>query len=63
MPSKEDTKLFLSETEDLIQNIEDSILAFEESAGNIKAVNELFFAFHTLKGLTGMFGLEVLPSL
>ncbi|MHA1313855.1 MAG: chemotaxis protein CheA [Candidatus Helarchaeota archaeon] len=62
MPSKEDTKLFLSETEDLIQNIEDSILAFEESAGNIKAVNELFFAFHTLKGLTGMFGLENLSQ-
>jgi len=51
-------KLFISETEDLIQKVEDEIFKLEDDPNNSKPVQELYFAFHTLKGLTAMAGLE-----
>ncbi len=63
MASKEDMKLFFSETEDLLQNIEDSILEFEENSKNNKPIQDLFFSFHTLKGITAMIGLNNLSQL
>ncbi len=63
MVKKQDLKLFISETEDLIQQIEDAILQIEENPKDKKPVQDLFFAFHTLKGLTGMVGLENLSQL
>ncbi len=63
MSSKEDMKLFFSETEDLLQNIEDSILEFEENPKINKPIQDLFFSFHTLKGLTAMIGLNNLSQL
>ncbi|TFG07902.1 MAG: chemotaxis protein CheA [Promethearchaeota archaeon] len=58
MASKEDMKLFISETEDLIQKTEDEILKLESNPNNPKPVQELYFTFHTLKGLTAMAGFE-----
>ncbi|NHI92211.1 MAG: chemotaxis protein CheA [Candidatus Lokiarchaeota archaeon] len=58
MVSKEDMKMFISEAEDLIQQIEESILSLEDDFESKKPFQDLFFAFHTLKGLTGMVGLE-----
>lgn len=63
MVKKEDLKLFMSETEDLIQQIEEAILELETSPRSKEAVQNLYFAFHTLKGLTGMVGLENLSRL
>ncbi|TFG09807.1 MAG: chemotaxis protein CheA [Promethearchaeota archaeon] len=56
--SKDDIKLFISETEDLIQKVEDEIFKLEEDPNNSKPKQELYFAFHTLKGLTAMAGLD-----
>ena len=56
--SKDDLKLFISEAEDLIQKVEDEIFKLEEDPNNSKPVQELYFAFHTLKGLTAMAGLD-----
>ena len=58
MSSKEDIKLFISESEDLIQKTEEEILSFEENPENSKPIKELFFTFHTLKGLTAMAGFD-----
>ncbi|MFX1395036.1 MAG: Hpt domain-containing protein, partial [Promethearchaeota archaeon] len=62
MMSKDDMKLFFSEAEDLLQKIEDSILLLEENPKNNKPVQDLFFSFHTMKGLVGMVGLDNLSK-
>jgi len=56
--SKDDIKLFISETEDLIQKVEDEIFKLEDDPNNSQPKQELYFAFHTLKGLTAMAGLD-----
>ncbi|MFX0072152.1 MAG: Hpt domain-containing protein, partial [Candidatus Hermodarchaeota archaeon] len=58
MASKEDMKLFISETEDLIQKTEDEVLKLESNPKDPKPIQELYFTFHTLKGLTAMAGFE-----
>ncbi|MFX1343605.1 MAG: chemotaxis protein CheA [Promethearchaeota archaeon] len=62
MASNDDIKLFISEAEDLIQKTEDEILNLEENLENPKPIQELFFTFHTLKGLTAMAGFENLSK-
>lgn len=62
MASNDDIKLFISEAEDLIQKTEDEILNLEENPDNPKPIKELFFTFHTLKGLTAMAGFENLSK-
>ena len=52
--SKEDIKLFINETEELIQKIEDEVFKLEKDPNDTKPVKELYFSFHTLKGLTAM---------
>jgi len=60
--SKDDIKLFISEAEDLIQKTEEEILILEEEPNSIKPIQELFFTFHALKGLTAMAGFENLSK-
>ncbi|MFW9772789.1 MAG: chemotaxis protein CheA [Candidatus Heimdallarchaeota archaeon] len=62
MATNDDIKLFISEAEDLIQRTEDEILYLEENPQNPKPIQELFFTFHTLKGLTAMAGFENLSK-
>ena len=62
MSSKDDIKLFISESEDLIQKTEEEIISFEENPENSKPIKELFFTFHTLKGLTAMAGFDNLSK-
>ena len=62
MSSKDDIKLFISESEDLIQKTEEEVLSFEENPENSKPIKELFFTFHTLKGLTAMAGFDNLSK-
>ena len=62
MATNDDIKLFISEAEDLIQKTEDEILNLEENPENPKPIKELFFTFHTLKGLTAMAGFENLSK-
>ena len=58
MVDKEDLKLFISEMEDLVQKTEEEIMKLEENPNNPKPLQELFFTFHTLKGLTAMVGFD-----
>ena len=62
MSSKEDIKLFISESEDLIQKTEEEIFKIEEKPDDVKPIQGLFFTFHTLKGLTAMAGFENLSK-
>ncbi|MFX1376239.1 MAG: chemotaxis protein CheW [Promethearchaeota archaeon] len=62
MASSDDIKLFISEAEDLIQKTEDEILELEENPESPKPIQELFFTFHSLKGLTAMAGFENLSK-
>ncbi len=62
MISDKDMKLFYSEAEDLIQKIEDNLLILEENPKNNKPIQELFYVYHTLKGLTAMVSLENLSK-
>lgn len=62
MISDKDMKLFYSEAEDLIQKIEDNLLILEENPENNKPIQELFYVYHTLKGLTAMVSLENLSK-
>ncbi len=62
MISDKDMKLFYSEAEDLIQKIEDNLLLLEENPKNSKPVQELFYVYHTLKGLTAMVNLDNLSK-
>ena len=62
MSSKDDIKLFISEAEDLIQKTEDEILSLEENPNDSKPIQELFFTFHALKGLTAMAGFDNLSK-
>lgn len=62
MTSEEDKKLFFSEAEDLIIKLEDNVLKLEQDPEDDKPVQELFFVYHTLKGLTAMVGLNNLSE-
>ncbi len=48
---------FLAEAEELISNIEQSALNLGESESSTEAINQLFRAFHTIKGSGAMCGL------
>jgi len=49
-------KLFVSETEELILKTEGEILKIEQNPKALKPIQNLFYTFHTLKGLTAMAG-------
>ncbi|MFX0101053.1 MAG: chemotaxis protein CheA [Candidatus Hodarchaeota archaeon] len=57
MASNEDLKLFVSEAEENIQKIEDALLELENDPKSEQPIENMFFAFHSLKGLTAMVGL------
>jgi two-component system chemotaxis sensor kinase CheA len=58
MATKEDMKLFVSEVEDLVQKVESNVLKLEQNPNDNKPIQELYFGFHSLKGLTAMAGLN-----
>jgi len=47
---------FTHEVEDLLERIEAAILALESAPGDAELINQLFRAFHTLKGSAGVAG-------
>jgi len=55
-PNPVDT--FLQEAEELLEQIEQVTLGLEENPDDNEAVNQLFRAFHTIKGSGAMFGFD-----
>lgn len=53
-------KKFVEEAVDLIDGLEKSLLALEDSPNDITLVQQVFRVMHTLKGNSGMFGFELI---
>jgi len=53
---------FLSDSNELLQVIEDRLIDYEKDPKNKEIVNEIFRAFHTLKGNSGFFDLPDLTK-
>lgn len=50
--------IFVTEARELVQDVEEGILRLEETPVEADTVNALFRAIHTLKGSSGLFGLD-----
>ncbi len=50
--------VFIDESKEYIQTLNDSLLALEKDPTNMEAVNEAFRALHTLKGMSGTMGFD-----
>ena len=53
-------KDFLSNADDLMENLDNQILALEQNPNSKEVIEEIFRAAHTLKGAAGMFGFKAL---
>jgi two-component system chemotaxis sensor kinase CheA len=49
---------FFAESRGLLQEMEEALLRLEDSPGDTEAVNAVFRAAHTIKGSSGLFGLD-----
>ncbi|MBN2161685.1 MAG: chemotaxis protein CheA [Pontiellaceae bacterium] len=49
---------FIEEAKELLSQLEDDLLALEESPDNAEMINAVFRALHTIKGSGSMFGFE-----
>lgn len=55
---EKEMKLFIDEAEDLVNKVEKNILDLEENFKDNDPIQNLYFAFHTLKGSTAMVGFD-----
>lgn len=53
---------FLAEAREMLQVIEDTLLALEQGAADSEAINALFRAAHTIKGSAGLFDFDRIVS-
>lgn len=51
---------FLAEVAELLQSMEDALLALEDDPENPESLNEVFRAMHTIKGTGGVFGYDAI---
>lgn len=52
----QDIKLFLTEADEQLQLLDEDIVRLEKESGNIKLLEEIFRASHTIKGSSAMIG-------
>lgn len=55
--------IFIDETKEYLQALNDSLLKLETNKEDIEAVNETFRALHTLKGMAGTMGFDSMTKL
>jgi two-component system chemotaxis sensor kinase CheA len=55
--------IFIEETRDNIQQISDNLLRLEQDEKDIEAINEIFRAVHTLKGMSATMGYSEISQL
>jgi two-component system, chemotaxis family, sensor kinase CheA len=58
MASKQLRKVFVMESEDRLQQMEESLLHLEQNPADSEAINVLFRAAHTIKGSAGVVGFD-----
>ncbi|MDY7086947.1 MAG: chemotaxis protein CheA [Actinomycetota bacterium] len=59
---REALDMFVTEARDLVQGLEEGLLELEDQPSGGEAVNAVFRAAHTLKGSSGLFGLQHLVA-
>ncbi len=52
------TQTFIQEAEELMVQMEDALLALEQSPGDAELINSVFRSMHTIKGAAGIFGFD-----
>ena len=52
----QDIKLFLTEADEQLQLLDEDIVRLERESGNVKLLQEIFRASHTIKGSSAMIG-------
>lgn len=60
--SEEAKQIFVQESEELLQEMEDALLMMEEDPENKEHLNSVFRAMHTIKGSGGIFGFSFIVS-
>lgn len=58
----ENTQIFVSESEELLEDMEQALLALEDSPNDDDLINRIFRAAHTIKGSAGLFGFDDIIS-
>lgn len=53
---------FIQESEELLQSMEDALLAMEDSPEDAEHINDVFRAMHTIKGSAGIFGFDFIVA-
>lgn len=61
--SADDLKIFLQEAEDLLELLDESIIKLEQDSQDEELLNDIFRVAHTLKGSSGMLGLDDMTHL
>jgi two-component system chemotaxis sensor kinase CheA len=51
---------FLAETAELLEKMDDDLVALEKSAGDVELMNSIFRSIHTVKGASSFLGFELL---
>ena len=51
---------FAQEAKELLDEMENSLLALEDTPDDDEMINSLFRAMHTIKGSSGLFGFDVI---
>jgi two-component system, chemotaxis family, sensor kinase CheA len=62
MPTQNPQHTFLLEAEDLLARIEETVLGLQPDQPAAEPVNDLFRAFHTIKGSGAMFGFDAVAA-
>ena len=55
--------IFIDETKEHLQNLNDQILSLEQDGENMDTINEIFRAAHSLKGMAGTMGYKRMQNL
>jgi len=53
---------FIVETKEILENLDVDLMELEKNAGDLDLLNQIFRAFHTIKGTSGFLGLEKLTK-
>ncbi len=58
----ENTQIFISESEELLEDMEQALLSLERAPNDVDLINRIFRAAHTIKGSSGLFGFDSIVS-
>ena len=55
-------QVFIAESQELLQQMEEALLQLENDPDDADTINAIFRAAHTIKGSAGLFGLDVIVA-